>query len=223
MEFNIDTIKVGQYVRVKKGTKAPDFDDQLMDGWQGKVKEITKKDELIEIEWDVQTILDTPYQYLHDAISNGYDHEIMNLFISELEPAKERITTAKDKNALYAKLYWIDFYNDQSIDEAYAEIFKDVNLENEFAMLKKWEEHLSNNLQFPFEVEVVETERGSLRFGTKFQLLAIADYDDMHGIFGIGKGEMGAINFPICNLEATDQKSDNYSFLRNYVVWFANR
>ena len=32
MEFNINTIKAGQYVSVKKGIKAPDFDYQLMDG-----------------------------------------------------------------------------------------------------------------------------------------------------------------------------------------------
>ena len=69
----------------------------------------------------------------------------------------------------------------------------------------------------------METERGGLRYGTKFKLLALNDYDDMRGIFGIGKGEMGAVTFPICNLEATDKESKNYELLRNYVVWFANR
>lgn len=223
MEFNINTIKAGQYVSVKKGIKAPDFDYQLMDGWQGKVLEVSIEDGLIEIEWDVKTILNTPYQYLHDIISGGYDHEIMSLSIDELEPAKKRTITSKEQSSLYAKLYWIDFYGVQELDEAYMEIFKGVDVQDEYALLEKWEEHLDEELQFPFEVEVVETERGGLRYGTKFKLLALNDYDDMRGIFGIGKGEMGAVTFPICNLEATDKESKNYELLRNYVVWFANR
>jgi hypothetical protein len=32
MKLNINTIKAGQYVSVKKGVKDPDFDYQLMDG-----------------------------------------------------------------------------------------------------------------------------------------------------------------------------------------------
>lgn len=223
IEFNINTIKTGQYGSVKKGIKAPDSDYQLMDGWQGKVTGILKAEGIIEIEWDIQTILNTPYQYLHDIISSGYDHEVMSLSIDELEPAKKRRATSKEQSALYAKLYWIGFYDVQEVDEAYAEIFKGIDVEDEFALLEQWEEHLSEELQFPFEVEVEETDRGGLKLGTKFKLLDLDDYDDKYGVFGIGKGEMGAITCPICNLEATDKKSDNYGLLRNYVVWFANR
>ena len=221
--FNIDTIKTGQFVRVKEDIKAPDFDYQLMDGWQGKVTAIFKEDRLIEIEWDVKTLLDTPYQYLHDIISNGYDYKIMTLSIDELIPATKRINTRQDQSALYAKLYWIDFYGVQEVDEYYAEIFKGVNVEDEYALLDKWEEQLSQTLKFPFETKVAETERGGLKIGNKIKLLDLDGYDDKYGIFGIGKGEMGAVTYPICNLEAVDKKSKNYELLRNYVVWFANR
>lgn len=223
MELNINTIKLGQYVKVKTGIKAPDFEYQLMDDWQGKVTEILKTDGLIEIEWDVKTLLNTPYQYLYDTISNGYDYELMTLNIEELLSIKKRTVTAKEQSDLNAKLYWIDFYDVQEIDEAYAEIFEGVDVEDEFALLKRWKEHLNETLQFPFETEVVETERGGLRFGTKIKLLALDDYDDMYGIFGTGKSEMGTVTFPICNLEATNQASDNYELLNNYVIWFANR
>jgi hypothetical protein len=120
-------------------------------------------------------------------------------------------------------LYWIDFYGVQEVDEHYAEIFKDVDVENEYALLDKWEEYLSQTLQFPFETEVAETERGGLKIGTKIKLLALDDYDEMYGVFGVGKGAMGAVTYPICNLEAVDKKSENYELLRDYVVWFANR
>ena len=102
-------------------------------------------------------------------------------------------------------------------------IFKGVDVGDEYALLERWEEHLDKELQFPFEVEVAETERGGLKLGTKFKLLALDEYDDKYGIFGIGKGEMGSITVPICNLEATDKESENYELLSNYVVWFANR
>ncbi len=49
MELDINTISIGQYVKVKNGIKAPDLDYQLMYGWQGKVTDILKDDRLIEV------------------------------------------------------------------------------------------------------------------------------------------------------------------------------
>ena len=37
MELRINEIKIGDYVKVKKGIRAPDFEYQLMDNWQGVV------------------------------------------------------------------------------------------------------------------------------------------------------------------------------------------
>lgn len=223
MELDINTISIGQYVKVKNGIKAPDLDYQLMDDWQGKVTAILKDDRLIEIEWDIKTLLNTPYQYLHDIISNGYDHQVMTLSLDELVSSTKRAFTRHEKSTLYAKLYWIDFYSIQEVDEFYAELFKGVDVEDEYALLDKWEEHLSQMLNFPFETKVAETDRGGFKIGTRIKLLDLDDYDDKYGIFGIGKGETGAVTFPICNLEATDKESKNYELLRNYVVWFANR
>ena len=112
----------------------------------------------------------------------------------------------------------------QEVDEAYAEIFEGVDVNNEYALFEKWAEHLNKECQFPFEAEVVETERGGLRLGTKVKLLGLDDdYDDRYGIYGIGKSKVGSGVFPICNLEAVDKKAHNYGLLHNYVVWFANR
>lgn len=95
MNMDISIINLGDYVRVKNGVKSPDFDYQLMDGWQGKVTGIRKEDRLVEIEWDTKTLLETPYQYLHDLISQGYDHEVMNLLVEKLEPADRREHSSK--------------------------------------------------------------------------------------------------------------------------------
>ena len=89
-------------------------------------------------------------------------------------------------------------------------------------LYQKWEEYLSENLEFPIETKVVESPRGRIRNGAKIKLLDIEDYDDMYGIFGIGKHEREAVTFPICNLEAINKKSKNYKLLRDYAIWFAN-
>lgn len=123
---------------------------------------------------------------------------------------------------LNSKIYWIDLYDEQEINEKYGEIFKGISPSDYYELYEKWKDYLSNELSFPFEVEVVESMRGGLKIGTKIKLLDLDDYDDMYGIFGIGKSEMGAVTFPICNVEATDEKSNNYELLRDYVIWFAN-
>lgn len=222
MSLDISMIKLGDYVKVKNGIKAPDLDYQLMDGWQGKISGIHKEYKTVEIKWDIKTLLATPYQYLHDIISQGYDYELMNLLIDELETANNRESSKKEKVDLDSRIYWIDFYETKEKDRKYEEILKEIRTSDNDGFFHKWEEYLIENLKFPFEVEVAEQERGGLQIGTKIKLLDIDDYDGKYGILGIGKYEMGAITFPICDLEATEKNSKNYELLRDYVVWFAN-
>lgn len=51
----------------------------------------------------------------------------------------------------------------------------------------------------------------------------ITSVEDLYGILVKVKHERRGYDFPLCDLEATDSKSPNYGFLRDYVVWFANR
>ena len=225
MKLSFEEIKIGDYVKVKKGTKAPDFEYQLMDNWQGKVVDIQKDTKLVEIEWDSETLLNTPEKYLKDLIKEGYDYEIMTLEISELERANRRDNSnqRKDvKSKLDAKLYWIELFDEEEKSIKYGKLFQGIKLDNYNELYQKWEEYLSENLKFPIETKVVESERGRIRNGTKIKLLDIEDYDEMYGIFGIGKHEREAVTFPICNLEAIDKKSKNYELLRDYAIWFAN-
>ena len=90
MKLNIEEIKIGDYVKVKNGIKAPDFEYQSMDNWQGKIVEIQKNENLVDIEWDTETLLNTPEKYLKDLIKEGYDYGIMTLEISELERVNRR-------------------------------------------------------------------------------------------------------------------------------------
>jgi hypothetical protein len=50
MELSINRIKVGDYVKVKKGVKDPDFESQFLEGWQGEITDIQKEEALVEIK-----------------------------------------------------------------------------------------------------------------------------------------------------------------------------
>jgi len=225
MELTIEEIEIGDYVRAKKGIKAPDFEYQLMDNWQGKVIDIQKEHNLVDIEWDAETLLKTPEKYLRDLIKKGYDYEIMTLKISELERANRRDNSSQRneiKAKLGAKLYWIELFEIEEKSIEYGKLFQGIKLDDSYELFQKWEEYLCDNLEFPIETIVVESERGRIRNGAKIKLLDIEDYDDQYGIFGIGKFEREAITFPICDLEVIDKKSRNYELLRDYAIWFAN-
>jgi len=223
--MNIEEIKVGDYIKVKKGIKAPDFEYQLMDNWQGKVVDIQKEEKLVEIEWDSETLLNTPERYLKDLTKEGYNYEIMTLDISELEQADRRSNSNQEKDLkskLEARLYWIELFEEEEKSIKYGKLFQGIQLSNYNQLYQKWEEYLSENLDFPIETKVVESERGRIRNGAKIKLLNIEDYDGMYGILGIGKHKNEAITFPICNLEAINKKSKNYDLLKDYAIWFAN-
>jgi len=225
MRMNIEEIKIGDYIKVKKGIVAPDFEYQLMDNWQGKVVDIQKDEKLIEIEWDYETLLNTPNKYLKDLIREGYDYQIMTLGISELERANRRDISNQIKDVkpkLDSKLYWIELYEEEDKIIQYGKLFQGIKIDNYKKLHNKWKEYLSENLEFPIETKVIESERGRIRIGDKMKLLDIEDYDDIYGIFGIGKCEWEAVTFPICNLEAINKKSQNYRLLRDYSIWFDN-
>jgi len=209
MELRIEKIKVGDYVKVKKGTKAPDFEYQLMDNWQGRVIEVQEEYKMVDIEWDSETLMNTPEKYLRDLIKKGYDYKIMTLEITELEQATRRdnLTQGNELKAkLDAKLYWIELFEDEKKSKRYGKLFQGIALDNYNQLYQKWKKYLAGNLKFPIETKVVESERGRIKYGDQIKLLDIEDYDEMYGILGIGKYEKEeAITYPICNLEVIDK------------------
>jgi len=225
MKIDIRKLKIGDFVKVKEGIKDPDFESQLMDNWQGKVIGIQTADNLVEIEWDVETLLSTPEKYLRKLIKEGYDYETMTLEVSVLERANRSDHSNQRKDAmstLDAKLYWVELFEEEEKSIKYGKLFHGINRDNYNEIYKRWAAYLSENLTFPIETIVVEAERGRIKNGAQIKLLAIDDYDDMYGILGIGKYAREAVSYPICNLEAIDKKSKNYELLRDYVIWFAN-
>ena len=51
----------------------------------------------------------------------------------------------------------------------------------------------------------------------------ISEVDDLYGIIVRLRYGRRQYAFPLCDLEATDERSPNHRIVRDYAVWFANR
>lgn len=89
------------------------------------------------------------------------------------------------------------------------------------------------NLVFPFIVERKEDDddayfsdiakHASFRLGHKMKTLKLSMEDDLYGII-IKVRENGRVgSVPLCDVEVTPKSDRNFWFVREYVVWFANR
>jgi len=85
-----------------------------------------------------------------------------------------------------------------------------------------WCKYLEENLQFPFEAEIVD-EPGPLEVGNIIKVTAIAGVFDLYGI--VVKARMGRkqYSFPLCLLELVEKNSKNYELVDDYNFWFCNR
>lgn len=223
--LTINTIRKGCFIKVKEGLNCPNLEYQSMNNWQGEVIDIDKTTQLIEIKWDAKSLFDMPDKYLVDLIKDGYDYEFATLEIKDLQRIKKRdglIWEEDIKKKLKEKLYWIELYEDEKKSTTYYNFFEGIDATNYIALFKRWEDYLMANLVFPFDAMVVEGRYGNIKNGMKITLFDVQDYNEMHGIYCIGKVNNRSVTIPICNLEANDKETNNYKLLRDYAIWFAN-
>jgi len=88
---------------------------------------------------------------------------------------------------------------------------------------RNWMEHLSNNLDFPFEGVVDEfQDYGSLQKGDEIIVDTIDFDDDCHGVIAKVKHGKKKYDFPIVDIAVKDKKSPCFKILDDYRTWFAN-
>ena len=116
-----------------------------------------------------------------------------------------------------------DENNEEAWDQKYEELEQ-----------RDWESWLNDHLSFPFEVKREEeddddamftdvAEHVPFRLGHVMKVLEIDDNDDHYGIL-VKVREGRKIGYvPLCDVEVTSKKNQNYWPVREYVVWFANR
>ncbi|MEM9846319.1 MAG: calcium-binding protein [Bacteroidota bacterium] len=223
--------KTGDIVKIKKGVTIEDINIPIA-GWHGRVgvgeSEYMSSD-LVMIELDSVVLKSLPKEYILETLRQTDIDSFNHLYMEEgdLEIANARDTEEEVEEALEfinENYFWLAT-GDGDLEH---EIIQEVTLraeEEEEDELGAWWDYLEENLKFPFKAEVAEHGGGS-PVGTVFKIQKLHDEDDHSGIIVRGKENRFRgknIYYPLCDLEAVDEKSPNYLHLRAYVVWFANR
>jgi len=221
-------LKIGDSVVVRQGVKEPDLEEFELGGWQGRVLEIDthsdKDNVLITIEWDSLTLIQMPSDYIVKSEIDGLDWSRMILNDSDLEKSiprdkKENIKKTKDK--LSDKYYWASF-GEEGL--RISKIIQGVNPKNEMKCLQKWVDHLDEELSFPVQAIVTESEDNRLiKNGDKVLIKSLPHIVDMYGIIASISLNGKKYEFPLCDLEVIDKTKADFQLIDDYRTWFSNR
>jgi hypothetical protein len=97
---------------------------------------------------------------------------------------------------------------------------------------KDWVKWLSENLEFPFQVERVDdadeyvlygksTEGEPFRLGHMFKVISIDSFDDFYGIIVKSKESRHIGYVPLIELELTDKNHKNNQIIDEFLDWYS--
>lgn len=199
--------------------KAPDFEDLLIEDWQGRIIDIQEDPPLIGIEWDSVTLENIPDSFIFQFVKENLDYSKMFLWPSDVicVESRDRVEDVKEvRERIEKNTHWL--WLDEE-GERIQRVLYNIDPDDYWESFKAWGEYFEKTLTFPFEAVVFEyQDRGPLRAGDKVLVQKIELIDDLYGV--IVTIEEGA--FPLCDLEALDRDSPNYQPLKDYAIWFAN-
>ncbi len=219
-------LKVGDCIRVKPGVKDPNYGFD-MGGWQGRITEIKTYQPgkvLIMFQWDSLSLKRMPASAIRRSEENGLDWTTMGLYPEEVDKAEPRDTQAdidEIVEELSAEHNW-DYLGKQG--QRIHKVLQDIDEDDELEAFETWHEYLEAHLKLPFEAVVSEfQERGPLRAGDQVKVIDFEGVEDLYGVLVNIKASGNAYIFPLCDLKAANEKSDNFTLTDDYAVWFANR
>lgn len=222
-------IKVGDGIKVKKGTKDPDFEDLLIEDWTGKVVEIIEEydDEniaLISIKWDNSTLQKLPKKYVKECENLGLDWECMSLYVSDIELTSSDDEKPNMNQILLRLLGKSNIIAPNRYENKLKVIFQGVDIKNQWDCLMAWERHLKDNLKFPFEAKLTPNGNTWKHKQNKELIISkISSVDDKYGVIVGGKINNHEMDFPVSDIELLDSKSTNFEIIQDYNLWFSNR
>ncbi len=213
------TFSIGDSVKVKEGIMCPEDDSLCIGGWQGRVSGIEEDDNIVEIHWDSITLKQLPREYIKKSEEKGLGWAEMCLSADEIEPASPRDSEATTNNVreeMESKFCWLGMDKE---GERIFEVIADADDE-----VEAWARHLVQVLVFPFEAKVSEPQdEGPLDDGDEVQVHGITEADEQYGILvDVTCGQQRFV-FPLADLTVRERKSPNYTPVKDYCVWFANR
>jgi hypothetical protein len=219
----------GARVRVKAGTKDPDFPDIPLGGWAGVVVEIDDKASppLYLVEWGEETLDAMHPVYLRRCEREGLEVEGMWLAEADLEPDAGGPVTPEKPGELVPRPLGRDEPEDRVLavfgltgDDPLPE----VNAEN----LRRYHEYLSARLKFPYVAMYLGEAWGEGPRADPVLVVGLAPAEEADPEMGL-MAEIAAgderLRRPLLDLKAvvTDRASDRTDELvEDYVHWVEN-
>jgi len=205
-------LKIGDSIIVKEGIKEPDSEEFEIGGWQGRVIEIDndtdKNNILITIEWDSLTLEQLPSKFIQQSELDGLNWKSMILYESELDitvPRDKKENVKKIQDKLSDKYYWTSF-REEGI--RISNVLGKVNRHNEMKCLEMWDKYLDENLSFPIQAIVDESEDDWLiKSGDVLIIKSLSNIVDMYGIIAKVKLERKIYEYPLCDLKSLIRKA----------------
>ena len=102
------------------------------------------------------------------------------------------------------------------------EFVKNCGGNNDSEIEDAWCKYLEENLQFPFEAEIID-EPSPLEVRDIIKVTGIDDVFDLYGIVVNARMGRKKYPFPLCLLELVEKTSRNYQLVDDYNLWFSNR
>jgi len=216
----------GDKVRVKLGTRDPDFPDFPLGGWAGTIRELDQDSErhLYEVIWTDATLEQAPPIYRHRCEREGLDPESMWLAEEELildpggpvalEPPGQLIPRPLQPFDQEDRIRAIlGLTSDDPLPEAGQE------------QLRRYHAFLVEKLSFPFNAEMwIQTGpfSGRMRLITVYRLLPLEEGGtEGNGLLAeAGLGDERLV-VAVCDLEIGSD-SPHRRLLQDYAYWFCN-
>ena len=220
-------LQIGKSIKVRKGILCPDDPEFDLSGWQGRIIEVSEDEDgevTIGIAWDSLTLKEMPELYIEKSEADGLDWALMYLSPSEVEQVKPRDSekdTDEIKNTIENRFEWLGMGEE---GKRILAIVNSAKNNDEWEVMKIWKKHMKQNLKFPFESFVNEYQsRSPFKQGDILRVFSIETVDDLYGLIVSCKAGRKQCHFPLADLAAVDEKSDNAMHIQDYRIWFANR
>jgi tetratricopeptide (TPR) repeat protein len=219
--------KIGDTVKVKEGITDLDFGTD-MSGWHGRVNEIDVETEtgklMLLIEWDSQTLDETPEEAIERSEQENLDWTEMYLLAEDVVRVDPR-DNPQDRHEVIRRLserFAWSYLGEQG--RRIQAVLEGISPEDEGAQVEAWARYLREQLAFPFEAEVAEEqEQGPLQVEDRVKVVGIEGIDDLYGVLVRvrKKGYRGVL--PLSDLEVSDEDLPQFQPVDDYLTWFMSR
>ena len=219
-------LKVGDCIVVKPGVKDPDYGIDI-GGSQGRITEIKfhqDGDITILFQWDSLTLKRMPANIIRQSEEDGLDWTLMGLSPEDVTRGEPRDTQADVDAAiemLFTEHRW-DYLGKQG--RRIYQVLRNIDEDDDMEAFETWQMYLEAHLKLPLEAVVSENqERGPLQAGDPVKVIGFEGVEDLYGVLVNIKARGRLYVFPLCDLEAVNENTADYTLVDDYAVWFANR